>query len=155
MCAINVLRDLALAGVLFHELGHHLDATVGAAARAGERAAEDWSVRLHRQYFRRRYRGCARLPQSAGLSFVGDDGADPSDTWPDGSPVARRWSILTDLVLDLIESTRLSSLNHEDIDSVRTELVLFGFALSDVLVCRKRLDKFFGSPLRVHWMHFR
>jgi hypothetical protein len=53
--ALNLCRDLVLARVLFHELGHHLDATIGAAARTGEAAAEDWRRRLGRRYFRRRY----------------------------------------------------------------------------------------------------
>lgn len=52
---LNLFRDLVLARVLFHELGHHLDATIGAAAPSGEAAAEDWGRRLRRLYFRRRY----------------------------------------------------------------------------------------------------
>lgn len=53
--ALNLSRDLVLARVLFHELGHHLDAAIGAAAPSGEAAAEDWNRRLGRLYFRRRY----------------------------------------------------------------------------------------------------
>jgi hypothetical protein len=53
--ALNLFRDMVLARVLFHELGHHLDATIGAAAPTGEAAAEDWNRRLGRLYFRRRY----------------------------------------------------------------------------------------------------
>ena len=53
--AFNLFRDFVLARVLFHELGHHLDATIGAAAPSGEAAAEDWNRRLGRQYFSRRY----------------------------------------------------------------------------------------------------
>jgi hypothetical protein len=52
---LNLFRDLVVARVLFHELGHHLDATIGAAAPTGEAAAEDWNRRLGRLYFRRRY----------------------------------------------------------------------------------------------------
>lgn len=48
-------RDLAIAGVLFHEVGHHLDATVGAAARGGEPAAEAWRSRLSTLHFAKRY----------------------------------------------------------------------------------------------------
>jgi hypothetical protein len=48
-------RDLTLAQVLFHEVGHHLDATVGAPARSGEPAAEAWRRRLTAVHFRRRY----------------------------------------------------------------------------------------------------
>ena len=46
--ALNLFRDMVLARVLFHELGHHLDATIGAAAPTGEAAAEDWNRRLGR-----------------------------------------------------------------------------------------------------------
>ena len=48
-------REHLLADVLFHELGHHLDVTIGAAAPGGEAAAEDWSRHLSRAYFQRRY----------------------------------------------------------------------------------------------------
>jgi hypothetical protein len=40
---------------LFHEIGHHLDATLGSAARSQESAAEDWCRRLSRMHFRKRY----------------------------------------------------------------------------------------------------
>jgi len=53
--AFRVFREHLVADVLFHELGHHLDATIGAAAPSGEAAAEDWSRRLARSYFQRRY----------------------------------------------------------------------------------------------------
>jgi hypothetical protein len=52
---LNLFRDMTLGHVLYHELGHHLDATIGAAAPTGEAAAEDWGRRLRRLYFRRRY----------------------------------------------------------------------------------------------------
>lgn len=54
--AFAVSRDGVFAGVLFHELGHHLEVTVGAAAPSGEAAAEEWKRRLGRLYFQRRYR---------------------------------------------------------------------------------------------------
>jgi hypothetical protein len=54
-------RDFTLAEVLFHEVGHHLDATVGAPARSGEPAAEAWSRRLYWLHFRRRHRYLLRL----------------------------------------------------------------------------------------------
>lgn len=41
--------------VLFHELGHHLDRTIGAPVRSGEAAADAWRTRLSREYFRARY----------------------------------------------------------------------------------------------------
>ena len=53
--AFRVFREHLVADVLFRELGHHLDATIGAAAPSGEAAAEDWSRRLARSYFQRRY----------------------------------------------------------------------------------------------------
>jgi hypothetical protein len=49
-------RDMTIAGVLFHEVGHHLDATVGAGARGGEPAAEAWKLRLSTLHFATRYR---------------------------------------------------------------------------------------------------
>ena len=48
-------RDLHTGRVLFHELGDHLDATVGATARAGEAAAEAWRKRLSKAHFRKHY----------------------------------------------------------------------------------------------------
>jgi hypothetical protein len=55
LLAFGPFREQMLADVLFHELGHHLDVTIGAAAPGGETAADDWSRRLSRTYFRRRY----------------------------------------------------------------------------------------------------
>ena len=55
LLSFRLFREQLLADVLFHELGHHLDVTVGASARGGEAAAEDWCRRLTRTYFRRRY----------------------------------------------------------------------------------------------------
>jgi len=52
---IPLVRELMLAGTLFHELGHHLDSTVGAPAPSGEAAAEAWRKRLSRSYFRKHY----------------------------------------------------------------------------------------------------
>jgi hypothetical protein len=48
-------RDRAIGRVLFHEIGHHLDRTIGAAARSGEPAAEAWMRTLWRQHARRHY----------------------------------------------------------------------------------------------------
>jgi hypothetical protein len=50
------VRDVNVSDTLFHEIGHHLDYTVGAATRQGERAADDWCLRLKRIHFRTRYR---------------------------------------------------------------------------------------------------
>ena len=51
----NFLRDLVLGKTLFHEIGHHLEVTVGAPARTGEAAADEWSKRLMRVHLRKRY----------------------------------------------------------------------------------------------------
>ena len=55
LLSFRLFREHLLADVLVHELGHHLDVTVGASARSGEAAAEDWRRRLSRRYFRGRY----------------------------------------------------------------------------------------------------
>ncbi|MCI0419435.1 MAG: hypothetical protein L0387_23195 [Acidobacteria bacterium] len=46
---------MLFADTLFHEIGHHLDATIGAPAPSGEAAAEQWSNRLSARYLRKRY----------------------------------------------------------------------------------------------------
>ncbi len=51
----GVVPEFLLAQALYHEVGHHLDATVGSASRAGEAAAEDWRRRLTKIHMRRRY----------------------------------------------------------------------------------------------------
>jgi hypothetical protein len=55
LLSFRLFREQLLADVLFHELGHHLDVTVGASAPGGEAAAQDWCRRLNRTYFHRRY----------------------------------------------------------------------------------------------------
>ena len=52
---LQFVRDFAIAGVLFHEIGHHLHATVGSAGRGGEESAEDWRLRLSAVHFNRRF----------------------------------------------------------------------------------------------------
>lgn len=49
------VRDIVIAETLYHEVGHHLDETVGAARRRGEAAAEDWRKRLSRIHFQKKY----------------------------------------------------------------------------------------------------
>jgi hypothetical protein len=55
LCALQFIRDMVVSQTLFHEIGHHLDATLGSGARGGEAAAEDWSRRLSRAHFLKRY----------------------------------------------------------------------------------------------------
>lgn len=50
-----LVRDAAVSSVLFHELGHHFDRTIGAPVRSGEAAADAWRSRLSHEYFRARY----------------------------------------------------------------------------------------------------
>ncbi|HYO76119.1 MAG TPA: hypothetical protein VE010_06610 [Thermoanaerobaculia bacterium] len=52
----QLFRDWYVSKTLYHEIGHHLDATVGSATRGGEAAAEDWRRRLSRIHARRHYR---------------------------------------------------------------------------------------------------
>jgi len=52
---LQLMRDMVVSRALFHEIGHHLDATLGSGARGGEAAAEDWCRRLSRAHFRKRY----------------------------------------------------------------------------------------------------
>jgi hypothetical protein len=47
--------DVALGAVLFHEIGHHLNATVGSLAGGEEASAEEWKRRLSRIHLRRKY----------------------------------------------------------------------------------------------------
>ena len=54
--SFSAVREVVLGDVLYHELGHHFDLTVGAPARTGEKAADSWSVRLLRQHVRQRHR---------------------------------------------------------------------------------------------------
>jgi hypothetical protein len=55
MPRIPVLRSVAFASTLYHEVGHHLDHTIGAPAPGGESAAEAWKDRLLGSYFRKHY----------------------------------------------------------------------------------------------------
>jgi hypothetical protein len=48
-------RDSILGDVLFHEIGHHLHATVGSAASGGEASANEWRRRLWRIHLWRKY----------------------------------------------------------------------------------------------------
>lgn len=52
---LQIYRDHTVGRVLFHEIGHHLETTIGSAGRTGEPAAEAWQERLWRQHMRQRY----------------------------------------------------------------------------------------------------
>jgi hypothetical protein len=52
---INFIRESSLAGVVFHEIGHHIHATIHPEYRDKEDVADTWKVKLRRQYFRGRH----------------------------------------------------------------------------------------------------
>ena len=52
---VGFVREMAVAQVLYHEIGHHLHYSVGSAARGGEPSAEAWNKRLTHLYFRPRF----------------------------------------------------------------------------------------------------
>jgi hypothetical protein len=52
---IRIFRDRAVGQVLFHEIGHHLDAKRLSVGRTGEHGAEAWESRLGRRYLQQRY----------------------------------------------------------------------------------------------------
>ncbi len=52
---IPLCQDVALAEVLYHELGHHIHKTIAPEYKEREDVAEDWRKRLGKLYFPRRY----------------------------------------------------------------------------------------------------
>ena len=52
---IGYMRETALAGVLFHEIGHHIHATTHPEYRDKEDVADTWKRKLNRQYFRNQH----------------------------------------------------------------------------------------------------
>ena len=52
---LQLARDIVLGQVLFHEVGHHLHATIGSHAGGSEASADAWERRLSRLHFRKRY----------------------------------------------------------------------------------------------------
>ncbi len=48
-------RESELGKVLFHEVGHHIDATVRPEFRESEDIADDWSTKLGRDWFRKNH----------------------------------------------------------------------------------------------------
>lgn len=55
LCWIRAIREFAVGRVLFHEIGHHLDATIGSVGRTGEHGAIAWEKRLSGEYLRKRH----------------------------------------------------------------------------------------------------
>jgi hypothetical protein len=51
----QVAREHVVAEVLFHEIGHHLNAKVGLISRNEEASAEAWSRKLWRGHVKKRY----------------------------------------------------------------------------------------------------
>jgi hypothetical protein len=49
------VQEVFLAETLFHEIGHHIDHTVGGHEQNSESAAEKWRRHLIRQYVRKHY----------------------------------------------------------------------------------------------------
>jgi hypothetical protein len=49
-------RTAVFGNVLFHEIGHHIDATIRPEFREKEDVADSWSKKLLKLYFRERYR---------------------------------------------------------------------------------------------------
>jgi len=52
---IPLLREMAFAWVLFHEIGHHIDYTIKPEFREKEDAADDWGKKLFKNFFRKEY----------------------------------------------------------------------------------------------------
>jgi len=53
--SVNLVRDVIVGKVLYHEVGHHLQKTLGSAGRGGEHSADDWATRLLRLHVKRLY----------------------------------------------------------------------------------------------------
>ena len=52
---MGLFREREVARVLYHEIGHHLDATNRSVGRTGEHGAIAWEPRLYRHHLQRRY----------------------------------------------------------------------------------------------------
>jgi len=53
---LTFIREILIGDVLFHEIGHHIHATVRPEFREREDVADVWKVRLKKQYNRNRHR---------------------------------------------------------------------------------------------------
>ena len=53
--------DLLFARTVYHEVGHHLDATIGSPSRTGEAAADEWAKRLSARHQATQYPILSRI----------------------------------------------------------------------------------------------
>ena len=52
---ITLAREMTVGRVLFHEIGHHIAATIGSVGRTGEDSARTWEKRLMHLHIHARY----------------------------------------------------------------------------------------------------
>jgi hypothetical protein len=52
---LSFYREMLLGEVLFHEIGHHIHATVRPEHREAEDVADAWKLRIYRNYLRQRH----------------------------------------------------------------------------------------------------
>lgn len=52
---VPLFREVVVSKTLFHEIGHHIHATAAPEHREREDVADDWGVRLLREYLQRRH----------------------------------------------------------------------------------------------------
>lgn len=55
LLVVPFFQDVSISETLYHEIGHHLDATLGSAKGSSEAAANDWCRRLMKKHARQRY----------------------------------------------------------------------------------------------------
>ena len=55
LARLPIAQQIVMAQTLYHEIGHHIDKTIGAPAPSGEAAAEAWKERLTVLYLRKHY----------------------------------------------------------------------------------------------------
>jgi hypothetical protein len=51
----SIFQDVAIAGALFHELGHHIHKTIVPEHKEREDVADEWNKRLGNLYFSKKY----------------------------------------------------------------------------------------------------
>ena len=52
---INLLREIGIGHVLFHEIGHHIHTTMRPEHLEKEDVADRWAGKLNRTFIRKRY----------------------------------------------------------------------------------------------------